>query len=29
MSQNMQGIFAVVPGLPDKLVEHFGFGFSV
>jgi hypothetical protein len=23
----MQGIFAVVPGLPDKLVGHFGFFF--
>jgi hypothetical protein len=27
MGQQMQGVFAMIPGLPDKLIQHFGFFF--
>jgi hypothetical protein len=27
MGQQMQGVFAVIPGLPYKLVQHCGFFF--
>jgi hypothetical protein len=29
MGQQMQGIFAIIPGLSDKLVQHFRFLFLV